>query len=215
MTYHVVMSRPAFLDTLDATAAFLLAPKFAEVWTRPAALEGYTIGGLAGHTARAAITVEQYLHEPAPSGQAITPAEYFVRALRNADPITDEAHQSVRQRGERAGSIGPEALAGEIGAIRRRLAARFQTELPNRLVRVYGDATMLLDRYLETRLVELIIHLDDLAASAELPLPPVSEDVQSIVLEVLVEMSKARHGTEAVIRAFARRERVVDWPTAF
>ena len=74
---------------------------------------------------------------------------------------------------------------------------------------------MLVDDYLETRIVELVIHLDDLAASVGRTPPRVSPEAESLVLRTLVEMATARHGASVMIRALARRERVTEWPTAF
>ncbi len=142
-------------------------------------------------------------------------AEYFIRGLGDVDPISDELHRAVRERGEQAGAIGPTALADEVRTIRHRLAERFATEPADRLVSVFQGLSMRLDDYLETRIVELVVHLDDLAASADLRPPRVPKQAETLVLRTLVEIATARHGASVMIRALARRERVAQWPTAF
>ncbi|MBC7762607.1 MAG: hypothetical protein H7201_12605 [Candidatus Saccharibacteria bacterium] len=63
-----------------------------------------------------------------------------------------------------------------------------------------------LDEYLRTRLVELAIHIEDLALSinvtATVPMAAVAAAV-----DVLVAVARERHGDIAVLRALSRRER--------
>jgi hypothetical protein len=66
---------------------------------------------------------------------------------------------------------------------------------------------MLLDDYLPTRLVETVVHADDLAVStgaARVDFDPRAFDV---VIDVLVGTARGRHGDLAVVRALTRRER--------
>lgn len=209
------MVRHTFLETVDVAAELLDTPGLGDHWDEPAVLEGYTVGGLAGHLARAAITVDRYLDDDPATGTPIGPAEYFIRGLGDVDPINDTLHRAVRERGEQAGAIGPTALADEVRAIRGRLTERFEAEPADRLVSVFQGLAMRLDEYLETRIVELVIHLDDLATSAGLPSPRVAREAEALVLRTLVEMATARHGASVMIRALARRERISEWPAAF
>lgn len=73
------------------------------------------------------------------------------------------------------------------------------------MVNVRGGFTTL-DRYLRTRVVELAVHGDDLAASVGLAfdVPPAVAD---IVFGVCLELARARAGDLQVLRAFVRRER--------
>ncbi|MGN2635213.1 hypothetical protein ACTD5D_03275 [Nocardia takedensis] len=66
---------------------------------------------------------------------------------------------------------------------------------------------MLLDDFLLTRLLELVVHSDDLALSADLPTPPLPPHVYEPVLDLLTRLAVTRHGQTAVLRTLARAER--------
>ena len=66
---------------------------------------------------------------------------------------------------------------------------------------------MTVDEYLRTRVVELVVHADDLAASVGVaPMAPRPE-TGKIAIDALVDVARIRHGDLAVLRALARRER--------
>lgn len=71
--------------------------------------------------------------------------------------------------------------------------------------RIEGGATYLSD-YLRTRVVELAVHADDLAASVDTDIV-VPENVASVTCAVFLDLARARSGDVAVMRTFARRER--------
>ena len=66
---------------------------------------------------------------------------------------------------------------------------------------------MRLNDFLAVRLVDVIVHGDDLASSVSLPSPTFSEETNDAMIALFVGMARSRHGDIAVIRAFTRRER--------
>ena len=76
-------------------------------------------------------------------------------------------------------------------------------------MQVYGDLVLILDDYLVTRLIELVVHGDDLAASLAVTPPPLNAPATGLVIATLVEVARIRHGDPAVLRALTRRERDV------
>jgi len=66
---------------------------------------------------------------------------------------------------------------------------------------------MTLDDYLPTRIVEIVVHADDLAVSVGAPPVPFPADVVDVVVDVLVRTARVTHGDLAVVRALSRRER--------
>ena len=56
-------------------------------------------------------------------------------------------------------------------------------------------------------MLEISVHLDDLAVSAGLPTPELPRDVLDPVLTLLHELAVRRHGPLAVLRALRRAER--------
>jgi hypothetical protein len=67
-----------------------------------------------------------------------------------------------------------------------------------------------LDGFLVTRLVELLAHADDLAASAGIPTPDLPPDAVILVTSCLTDVARRRHGDLAVLRTMARRERSLE-----
>ena len=156
-------------------------------------------------------TGERYLGEPEPSQRGpseagISAATYFDTVIRSAD-ISETANQAIRARGEEAAAGGPAALASDAQATLERLTSRLAGEKPERPVRVAGGLAMTLDEYLRTRVVELVVHADDLAASVGVEPVPHRQATTAVAIDVLVGVARIRHGDMAVLRALARRER--------
>ncbi len=200
--------RATVLATGRALVPLLEDERVAAQWSAPSALELLSVGGLAGHLARALDTVEVYLDEPEPPDEGlITPSEYFVGALRAAGDLSSPMHTGVRERGEEAGKKGPIALVKGLREQLERLTIRLETERPDRRVTVMrGMARMTLDDYLPTRIVEMTVHADDLAASVGADAPDLGEALD-IAIDVLVATAAVGHGKAAVLRALTRRER--------
>ena len=66
---------------------------------------------------------------------------------------------------------------------------------------------MPLDSYLVTRMVEAVIHSDDLAHSLGIDTPTFAPDVVDLVMVALLGMARERHGDIIMLREFARGER--------
>ena len=64
-----------------------------------------------------------------------------------------------------------------------------------------------LDDFCRTRLIEVLLHLDDLAVSVGVPCPDTDEEGRAIVIDVLMGIARMRHGDREVLQALARDER--------
>ena len=64
-----------------------------------------------------------------------------------------------------------------------------------------------LDDFCRTRLIEVLLHLDDLAASIGVPCPETNVESRTIVVDILVGIARMQHGDWEVLRALAREER--------
>jgi hypothetical protein len=195
-----------FLDAGAAATHLLGRPEVAARWEQPSVLAEYTVAGLSGHLLRAMTTVEQYLEEPEPDGTPIPAHEYF-RTLAPSSDVHHPANQAIRARGAEMATGGPEAVADRARAVHERLTRRLAELDTDRRVRVAGSLVVTLEEYLRTRIVELVVHGDDLAASVDLEVPPPDRALSGIAIETLVEVARGRHGDLAVLRALARRER--------
>jgi hypothetical protein len=183
-----------FLEAADGALDLVGRDEVAERWDDPSVLPGYHVGGLAAHLARAVLTVHAYLSSEPPSAGSspLSAAEYFAAALGDHDPVDSDFHAGVRARGEEAAAAGHAAVVEQL---RSTLQLLREIEL-DRDVAVLAGLVMHLRDYLETRLVELAIHTDDLAASVGVPPPwyrtPVWETVTRVVVETAVERTTAK-----------------------
>ncbi|WP_161628700.1 maleylpyruvate isomerase N-terminal domain-containing protein [Nocardiopsis salina] len=199
-----------FLRTAEAAERLLRHPTVASRWNAPSSLDGYTVGALSGHLARAVQTVLTCLDAPeSSSGRAPSEAaDYFLTVLATHDPVDSDFHRAVRQRGAEASGQGARALADQFSSARRILEQRLDEEQLDRRVEVLGGLVLTMGEYLRTRLLELVVHLDDLAvgvgldASAE-----ISDEAYRITAGLLGEIAAAREGGPATVRSLSRRER--------
>src|SRR5215475_11503283 len=200
-------ARAAFLDAAATAVQLLERHELAERWHSRSVLREVSVAALAGQLTRGMTTVERYLDGPEP-GEAggISAAGYFDTMIRSAD-INDPANQAIRARGGEAAAGGPAALASEARAACARLHSRLASVGPGRRLRVAGGLVMTIDEYLRTRVVELVVHADDLAASVGVAPTAPRPETGKIAIDVLVDVARTRHGDLAVLRALARRER--------
>jgi uncharacterized protein (TIGR03083 family) len=205
----VASTRDLLLEAVDAAAPLLGSAELRAGWNGQSALAEWTVAGVAGHLARSARAVLDYLDAPAPAPDAlpVPAAAYYDAVLPPVFDPDDRVHVGIRARGEEAASAGPDAVAAWFAETRAALAARLPAEPPDRLLRVGGGVVMRLDDYLLTRLVEVTVHTDDLAVSIGVPTPAFPPVVSDAVLGYLTTVARERHGDLAVLRAFTRRER--------
>ncbi|MEW6475529.1 MAG: maleylpyruvate isomerase N-terminal domain-containing protein [Actinomycetota bacterium] len=208
--------RLLFATTLVEIGGWLRerGPMLEERFDGPSALAEFSVRGLAGHLLRAMTTVESYLDQPEPEdgetaggGGIISAAGYYAAVLEPAPDINSEFQRSIRRRAEDAAPGSPGDFPTVWAETTARLQARLAAERPDRLVKVYGDLVLTLDQYLVTRLIELVVHADDLAVSLAVEPPPLPPAATGIVIGTLVEVARIRHGDVAVLRALSRRER--------
>ena len=204
----VVMAdaRAAFLDAASTAVQLLERPEVARRWADASVLAQFSVAGLAGHLVRGMTTVEGYLDGPEPAGDGISAGSYFHTVIRSVN-VDDPGNQAIRARGEEKAADGPAALTAEARAAFGRLSSRLAGLGSGRRVRVAGGLVMMLDEYLRTRVVELVVHADDLAASIGVELVPPQPATCRVAIDVLVDAARIRHGDMAVLRALARRER--------
>ena len=69
--------------------------------------------------------------------------------------------------------------------------------------------------WLTTRLMEIVVHSDDLAASVGVAPPAWSPEVLAPVLGLLTGVAVERHGQDAVVRALSRPQRAPSSVSAF
>jgi uncharacterized protein (TIGR03083 family) len=200
--------RATFLETTDVSRALLRLPEVQGKWEEPSALDQWTLKGLAGHLVRATTSVEYYLdQDAAPESPTLSPSEYYATVIGDTVDIDSDLNRAIRERGDKMAADGYDALMERFDSTIGRLRTRLEEEAPDRKVRVLNDLVLLLDEYLVTRLIELTVHIDDVAVSAGLPTPDLPPTALDLTFGCLIDVARHRNGDIAVLRGLTRRER--------
>ena len=199
--------RAAFLDAATCAAELLGRTEVANQWNEVSVLAEFSISALAGHLLRAIKTVELYLDGPEPTAEPLDAASYY-QTLAITPDISSQLNRDVRERGAEMSAAGPAAVAEEARAVTERLTGRLADEAGDREIQVLGNLAITLDEYLRTRVVELVVHADDLVLSAGLDDGvAIAPSTTTVAILALVDLARLRHGDLAVVRALTRRER--------
>lgn len=169
-------------------------------WTGPG-LGDWDLRALVGHTARALITVETYLQQPAEHEDVVTSADYYGAIAPMLDKAGDR--DAITERGRAAGRALGDDPAGYV----RELVAR---AVP--LAAAAGDPLittiaggMRLRPYLPTRTFELVVHSYDIAAATRSPDPAFSGAVLTEVATLAAAAAVARGDGAPLLRALTGR----------
>jgi hypothetical protein len=197
----------AVRDAAHAAVELVASPAVEAAWTEPSTLDGYRVGGLAAHLVRAIETIRTYVEAdpPAGDGRVVDAAGYFTTVLADHDPHDSSFHEQVRARGEARVDTGAEALREASTA-----ALAWLDELAvdaDQVLAVRDGVLIGLPDYLDTRLVELVVHTDDLARSVGAPTPALPDEVWERAVRVLAATACHRHGSRAVAVLLARPDR--------
>jgi hypothetical protein len=204
----------AFREAAEAFAEIVDRPEVGKTWEQPSALEGYSVGAIVGHVNAAIGWLGPLLDAPAQPDLRPTPLNDllgFVHGLKIGPNGADRhpVHDVVRDQCERAARHGWESNRDKFRGLAVRLTARLEGESGNRLLDLRPTVPLVvrLGDWLPTRVLELVVHGDDLATSAGIECPPLSGAAAGVAIEVMLAVARAAHGDLAVIRALARRER--------
>ncbi|GAA3825458.1 hypothetical protein GCM10022403_068570 [Streptomyces coacervatus] len=202
--------RDAFLQAADTVAELLAEPAVAAAWTEPGVLKDFSVHGLAGHMFWQELALPGMLAAPLPQEPVVSLRAYYLEKVIWLDAGADAPVSArIRQGGEATAADGHTALHARVREALERLRAEIPSAPTARPVRVpsWGDWSLELDDFLLTRLLELVVHADDLACSVGLPTPEFPERVTAPVVELLARLAVRRHGAVDVVRGLARVER--------
>lgn len=197
----------AFLDAATVALELIQRPEVAERWSRPSALPEMSTGALACHLGRQTTRVAELLPVAADLPILDSADAHYSRAAWVTASSPDEPAND-RSTDDAEAALGPSAL-------RDRTAAGLRNA---RELLVAGDARDVVPipwqgwslhrgDFLLTRLLEIVVHTDDLAVSLELPTPEFPENVFTPVQDLLVRLAVRRHGQSALVSTLTRRER--------
>lgn len=199
----------ALLASIPEAAGLIRRPEVAEAWRDASDLPGYTVGGVAGHLLRAVSRLEPTLKAAAPDGELAPLTEwYLLNRVTSGEDLDGELPRLLRQDGEQLAAQGPESLADELDGLSRRLHERLAGEDADRTVGVVlTRRPVLLGDYLASRLLEVVVHADDVAFGAGTATPEMPGPVADAATAFLLRLARARSGDLAVLRAFTRAGR--------
>jgi hypothetical protein len=199
-------TRTSFLEAAEVAVELLRRPEVASRWSEPGASTGMTVGAVAAHLVSSGIEMLVPLLEVEgpPGTRVLEPSRYYSGQSLDLD---HEGHHDVRQRARAGAGRGAAALAADAAAAVTGLTVRLSEQPEGRRVLVLGAFDMTLDGFLVTRLVELLAHTDDLAASAGVATPELPPGAVALVVTCLTDVARRRHGDIAVLRTLARQER--------
>lgn len=197
--------RGLVIEAVEAAAEFMARPAVQAKWDEPSALAGMTVGALSAHLVRAAGATTAYLDrtEPdrRPDGELLTPVTYFHAAVDS--PI----HDQIKNVSATEASIGHDATVTKCRELADNLRERLADEPPDRLVGALGGRMLSLDDFCRTRLIEVLMHLDDLAVSVDEPRPDTDPRGVQTVIDISLRIAQSVHGDWNVLYALARAER--------
>jgi mycothiol maleylpyruvate isomerase-like protein len=178
-----------------------------EQWPRPSALPKLSVGALACHLGRQVVRAAELLPVATDVPPLESVDEHYHRAAWVMSTSPDDPPND-RSADEASAALGVAVLA-ERGAaaletVRRLLAdgaARDVVLIP------WQGWSLRRDDFLLTRMLEIVVHSDDLALSVRVRTPEFPAEVFAPVRDLLVRLAVRRHGQSAVISALTRAER--------
>jgi hypothetical protein len=176
-------------------------------WQRPSALPKMSTGALACHLGRQLARAADLLPVPADVPPLGSVDDHYQRAAWVTTTSPDDPPND-RSKDDAEAALGPAALADRVASSLAEV---------NRLLDsgTAADAVMLAwqgwslrrEDFLLTRMLEIVVHSDDLAISVGTATPDFPDAVFAPVRDLLVRLAVRRRGQSAVISALTRRER--------
>ncbi len=203
-----------FLTAARISADLARRREVAEHWTQESACAGMSVGGLAHHLVQQLTNTVRILaaepHDDAP----IPLLEHYQRAAWVTADLDDEVNVRIREDADGDAAGGPDGLTPVVDDALAELPVLLAASADVVLIPWQGWSLSTED-YLTTRLMEMVVHSDDLAASVGVPTPEFPEEVLAPVFGLLTGVAARRHGQVAVVRALSRPQRAPDIVSAF
>jgi hypothetical protein len=215
LTYAGRLDRPAVSGAASLVHELVARPEVESGWTQESSCAGMTVGGLARHLVTQTSLVVGLLG----AEQTSTDAPMATLLDHYAHPawlegIDGESHRLLRERSDAQATEGHHVAlslhADAVAALPGVLA-----DPPETVLVPWQARRMATDDFVVTRLVEMVVHADDLAASVDVEVPAFDDAVLEPVLGLLAALAVVRHGQDAVVRTLSRPQRAPASISAF
>jgi hypothetical protein len=201
-----------YLGAVDWLRGIVTRSEVVDSWSQPSAVAHYTVGGVAAHAVHGVLWLEQVLKDVEPVGLRRVEVPDYMGLNRVEGEDDDPFGASLRSAAEAFAQTGAHIVAAALTVSRDELATLLSGAPASRavpVIRVPG-AYAPLSEYLPTRILEAIVHGDDLASSVvDLQVPDPPPAVVAVCLGVCMELAQARIGDLETLRAFTRVERAI------
>ena len=203
----------AFADSGARAHAVLATDAVGDSWWDASILPEMTVGDVAGHLLAVLIMFDRRYELTAPSDVVAADSVgggYATVRLARASDLGLPPFSIPREGGRRVAARGHAAAVEQFGSLLAGLAARLRDDDPDRALLVGDDAATMLRPFTITRIVELVVHGDDLAESVGAAIAPPTPDASELVIGTLMTSNRQRVGDTRTIRALVGRGEVDD-----
>ncbi len=215
LTFAGTLDRSAVAAAVDQVMDLVGSAEVADRWQQESALPGMTVGGLARHLVSQAECAVEFLMTPGPpDAQVLTLVGHYDRVDWWHAPVDAAENTSIRDDFNQMGSAGHTESVEVLARSREHLGPAIDAAGPATYV-PWQDCSVPTDDFLVVRLMEIVVHADDLACSVGVATPAFGAEVLEPVLALLAALAARRRGQDAVLRALSRDERSVGSVSAF
>jgi hypothetical protein len=182
---------------------------------KPSALPGMTVGGLTRHLVSQPECAVGFLTTPVPpDAPLLTLVGHYDRVDWIHAPVDAVENTSIRDDFNEMAAAGHAESVDVLARSRAQLSAAIEAAGPTTYV-PWQDCALPTDDFLVVRLMEIVVHADDLACSIGAATPAFDPEVLEPVLALLAALAARRHGQDPVLRALSRSERSAATLSAF
>jgi len=197
-----------WLDSASAALSFVGDARVRGRWVQPSTLPRMSVGALAGHLVDSGIlqAEEGFVLAEGPAGQPITAARMLSWVpLDEGSPV----HDGVRSAAEAHAVEGSEELIGRARAsLERSEAVLARASLDAVIAHPWAPSLPItLFEFLGSRILELVVHVDDLAHSVGVEELPFCREAIELACHIGIDINVERYGPTAVLRSLFRRDR--------
>ncbi len=211
------LDRTAVVDAVALVADLVARPEVADAWSRESSCAGMSVGGLTRHLADQAVHVVTLLRAGDSAGadaETIALLEHYERAAWLREDLEGESNRAIRETADRQADDGHAAAVAALREARADLVSALAHAAPTTYV-PWQRWSLATDDFLVTRLMEMVVHSDDLAVSVGVETPRFEPKVLDPVFRLLTSIAVRRHGQDALVRALSRPDRAPALISAF
>ncbi len=216
LTFAGNLDHDAVLRATDVLVDLVSAPRVADAWDRESALPGFTVGGVVRHLVSQPECAMEFLRiQPVPPhAETVSLAGLYERTDWFLAPVEAAENTSIVEDFNAMSAGRQEHSAAILDRARAELPTAIAEAGPTTYV-PWQDCCLATDDFLAVRLMEVVVHADDLAASVGLPAPAFDDEALHPALALLATLGARRHGQDRLVRGLSRTERALGSVSAF